>query len=83
MMSARLVVPASSIGLEAVGRAPGGELILRVTGEPGREYILEASADLVTWVAVKTFTLSDATSEMVDAEARPWPRRFYRVRLAP
>ena len=42
-----------------------------------------AGAPRLTWVAVKTFTLTDATSEMVDAEARPWSHRFYRVRLVP
>jgi hypothetical protein len=48
------VLPVREIpsSVELVGRATNGDRIVRVLGEPGIRYVLEASADLVHWSTV-------------------------------
>ena len=69
--------------LSLSGRMPNGDVSLRLTGEAGRTYLIETSADLQSWAEWKTVTLTGTDVELLDAEARNWPRRFYRARLAP
>ncbi len=67
-------------------RMPDGGLFLRLIGEPGRQYVIEASDNLATWESLQTVTFGDGggrESELADTKARSLPRRFYRVKLAP
>jgi hypothetical protein len=62
---------------------PGGALEISHTGDPGWPYIIQESADLVTWTNVKT-NIAPATGlvSLVTA-ATNQPAQFYRVQLAP
>lgn len=65
-------------------RLDNGGVLLRVIGEPGVQYVLEASPDLNTWDPIKTNTTSvdDGSFDFLDESAAGEPRRFYRVREA-
>lgn len=63
-----------------------GATVLTVRGLIGRQYDIEASVDLNTWILIDTVTLPDGGSlEFSDPEAASYPQRFYRIsqRLAP
>jgi hypothetical protein len=75
------VPPTSKLGL--VGRSPEGDVALRVIGPAGSQYVIETSTDLSRWTVLKTVTLSASEMDVVDAEARKMPNRFYRVRSGP
>lgn len=57
---------------------------LRLTGEPGRKYALEASSELKTWLTLRTNTTSaaDGVVDFSDTDL-PQARRLYRARLVP
>ncbi|MEO8427556.1 MAG: hypothetical protein ABI651_10645, partial [Verrucomicrobiota bacterium] len=58
----------------------GGPVLLRLFGEAGIQYSIEASLDLQTWTPIKTISSSDGVSEFVDNAASVLLKRFYRAR---
>jgi hypothetical protein len=67
--------------LEGVAVLPGGQFLLRLSGPPGRTYVLEYSLDLHQWSAIKTGTVgSDGWLDFLDTDASQNSRRFYRAR---
>jgi hypothetical protein len=66
--------------LSVVERAPAGELLLRLSGAPGSELVIETSTDLTNWTPLKTVTVTNEQAEFVDPDAKHLPGRFYRVR---
>lgn len=72
------IVPSKN--LAALDRSSTGEMFLRLTGEPGTQYIIESSTDLTTWVPMKTVTLTNHQLEWADTDARNSTGRFYRAR---
>lgn len=49
-------------------------------GTPGRTYQIEASTDLLHWIVIDTVTATPTgIIEILDAEARRFPQRFYRA----
>ena len=72
--------------LEFVGWAPFGSAFqVKVWGEPGVTYSLEATTDFQTWTPVAQGTASGTESSVVlrDTDARNHPRRFYRASSKP
>lgn len=62
----------------------GGAFVLRLAGEPGRKYALDASQDLSNWTALKTNVVGfDGTVDFADTSAGALPLRYYRGRLVP
>ena len=49
-------------------------------GSTGRVYLIDASANLVTWTNLRTFTNLTGTIQFRDAASTNQPRRFYRGR---
>jgi hypothetical protein len=66
--------------LEADLTAGAGAIGLRLVGEPGRDYVIEASTDLEDWIALGRVTAGDAPTPFVDSDAGQHAMRFYRVR---
>jgi uncharacterized protein (TIGR03790 family) len=64
--------------LSAQGRTSDGSFGLHVQAPAGSASLLQASTDLVTWTTIGTIAAGGAV-DYVDAAARDWPRRFYRV----
>jgi hypothetical protein len=71
--------------LEPFGLARGGAYSARLYGEPGLVYRVEASADLVHWETLLTFTAPTPGGilDFQDPNASHFTQRFYRARQAP
>ncbi len=65
----------SGSGLQADG---GFQLLLN--GDPGAEYVIEASSDLVSWEAITNVINVDGVISFVDEGASNYQQRFYRTR---
>jgi hypothetical protein len=63
----------------AVRLVPGGGVQLTLTGGVGQTYNVEASTNLVNWVAVTNLVLSTGTGQFTDYSATNCPQRFYRA----
>jgi len=59
----------------------GGQFSLTVTGQPGPEFAVEASTNLVGWSAL--WTTNSIPFDWVDTNAGAYPTRFYRLVLGP
>jgi hypothetical protein len=82
----RLAAPIQvNFGGPATPRITGGRFLadgtfeLDVTAQIGTDYVLQASADLASWVNVTTFTCYALPTYVMDLQAGSFPRRFYRV----
>jgi hypothetical protein len=70
--------------LATLGRTADNQFLLRLTGPSGYRYAIEATTNLVNWVALKTNVVSDGSFDYVDTTAPNFPRRrYYRARLVP
>ncbi|MEO8427187.1 MAG: hypothetical protein ABI651_08755 [Verrucomicrobiota bacterium] len=80
-----VAAPVSSIPstLQIVSRLPNGATILQLFGEPGLNYTIDASSDLVSWTAMKVVNATDGVADFVDNTAANFPLRFYRARQTP
>jgi hypothetical protein len=58
----------------------GNGFALKVTGEAGVTYVLEASQDLIEWFGVLTFEGSGQPLWVEDSRVAGQPHRFYRIR---
>lgn len=69
--------------LTPVGRLEDGRFLLRVFGEAGRRYAIEASTDLDQWLSLKEITAPepDGVFEFLDDTSPGTSKRFYRTRL--
>ena len=65
--------------------SPGGPgpAVIRLTGENGYRFAVEASPDLVVWVPVGSATTAGGFADFSDPAAEGEPRRFYRAYWAP
>jgi hypothetical protein len=68
--------------LQLLERRPNGDVSLRLTVDPGLNYTVEASSDLLLWLPIHTQLASDSTFEFLDTAAAGQVHRFYRARLA-
>ena len=68
--------------VDPVQRLNNGAFLLRLTGEPTRQYAIDATTDLVNWCALATNSASaNGTFDFVDATATNYDSSFYRARL--
>ena len=83
-VEAALVIQSRTLATTVAFDRDRASLRLRVTGEPGLIYVLEASANLMHWSPIVTNVISaDGLFEVPDLDAKTVPQRFYRVTLAP
>lgn len=64
-------------------RLSDGQFMLRLSGESGRSYAIEATTNLTNWSSIRTNTASGGYFDFLDTAAPGFPRRFYRARLLP
>lgn len=67
--------------LQNVSRLADGSNLLRLTGEPNRTYVIEATTDFQTWTPIKTNTPPDGIFEHLDLDAIGKAARFYRGKV--
>ncbi len=58
---------------------PGEGTLLSVMGDPGAEFVLEVSADLVNWEPLSELMSGSGRVEFFDVDAAGAGRRFYRL----
>ena len=56
-----------------------GQFRFTLTGEDGRSYPIQASTNLVTWIAVTNCLSATGTNPFTDPAAPNYSRRFYRA----
>lgn len=61
----------------------GGQRSIRVNGRSGVSYAIDASTNLMTWIALKTNAAAGGSYDYTDTAATNTPRRFYRARWVP
>ena len=68
--------------LRAIERLADGRFLLRVFGEPGLHYVIESSANLSTWIPVKTNLAPnpDGIFDFLDDSSVGQSRRYYRAK---
>jgi hypothetical protein len=66
-----------------LGRAGNGQTSLRLTGQNGSKFAIEASTNLVNWTALNTNLVTDGSFDHVDTGAPAFTRRLYRARWVP
>jgi hypothetical protein len=66
-----------------LGHVPHGAHLLRLWGEDGRRYAIEATVDFRNWTALRTNTADNGEFDFADTTAAGFPSRFYRARLVP
>ena len=73
---------AAPFRLSPLGKSSNGPFLLRLAGEPGRDYAIDVTTNFTQWSSVRTNTTStDGTFDYVDTQASALSRRFYRARL--
>ena len=75
------VAPAEPFRLESLGAVPGLGCVLRLHGQPGRRYAIEATTDFANWTALKTNEATDGSFDYLDRGSPVLGPRFYRGRL--
>jgi hypothetical protein len=69
--------------LSAPVRLSNGQFQFNFSGNPGQNYTLQASSDLVNWSSLMTTNSSNSSYTFTDPAATGMPRRFYRVWAGP
>ncbi len=79
---ARLNGDASSLKLFPAARSPGSPFRMTLTSQPGKQYRIDVSIDLVNWSPVKTISATGLSLEFEDTSTTSAGARFYRAVLA-
>jgi hypothetical protein len=74
------VVPPRAPRLQVLGRTGDGQFLLRVRGQSGARFAIDATTNLTQWTALKTNVVTDGFFDYVDSSAPAFARRFYRAR---
>lgn len=74
-----LIAPGNNL-ISDVQRLANGMFTFRFYGEPGTNYVVQASSNLVTWTALATNQVSAlGYFEFTDVGATNYSKRFYRI----
>ncbi len=76
-------IPVPPAQVQLLGRTGEGWSLLRVNGQNGSRWSLDATTNLVNWTALKTNVISGTFFDHVDTTSAGLPRRYYRARLVP
>ena len=67
--------------LGAVRLVSGGGVQVTVTGGMGQTYTIQASTNLVNWVAITNMVLSTGSGQFIEYSVTNCPQWFYRAVL--
>lgn len=74
----------TQFGINRVVKMPSGGINLTAEGvTPGRTNVIEASTNLVNWISISTNVASSNSFVVIDADAKDFDRRFYRLLQLP
>ena len=69
--------------LQFLGRTGEGWALLRVFGQAGSRWAVEATTNLLNWTELTTNVISSGYFDIVDTTAAGLTQRSYRARLVP
>lgn len=69
--------------LETLGYSGNGPFLLRVVGQSGARFAMDATTNFIAWTALKTNVITDGYFDYVDSSAPAFTRRYYRARWTP
>ena len=82
-VTARVTVPSRPL-LQVTGRLADGKTVLKLTGQSGYAFAIEATTNLFNWTSLDTNSVgSGGFFDYVDNGAAGLPRRYYRARWVP
>ena len=74
------VSPSGTVPTVRVRVTPSRQVILTVTGQPGRIHEIQATQNFTTWTIYMVTMSASGSMDVIDANAASFSRRFYRVR---
>lgn len=77
------IPPPPSAQMQFLGRTGEGWALLRVSGQNGSRWSLDATTNFTHWTALKTNTVSGTFFDHVDQTAAGLRQRYYRARWIP
>ena len=77
------VLPPPRPNMTLLGRAGNGQISLRLTGQNGNRFAIEASTNLLNWTGLITNLVTSGSFDYVDTGAAAFSRRLYRARWVP
>jgi len=77
------VLPPPRPKMTLLGRTGSGQTSLRLTGQIGSKFAIEASTNLLNWTGLITNQVTSGSFDYVDTGAPAFSRRFYRARWVP
>ena len=71
--------PSQPSGFSVATNGFNGLATFQLTGQPGYNYIIEASTNLVSWTSIAELVTTNGTVSFTDSAATNYPQRFYRA----
>ncbi len=79
-LSLTFTAAAAPLSLGSPQRLTGGEFRFNLQGSAGKTYVIEATTNFSSWLALATNTITSPPLTYTDAGSTGLPRRFYRAR---
>jgi len=77
------IVPPAAPRLWLIERTTAGLVILRLEGQSGARFAIDATTNLSSWTPLRTNVVSDGFFDYFDTSATALSRRYYRARWVP
>jgi Immunoglobulin domain len=69
--------------IDQITTLPGSYVQMILSGEPGSNYAIEGSSNLLNWVQITNLIMGNSTMQFTDDSGTNNPLRFYRARVGP
>jgi len=63
----------------SISPVSGDQLLLTLSGQAGRAYVLQATTNVSNWISIKTNTATNSVFDFFDTGVTIFQRRFYRA----
>ena len=63
----------------SISPVSGDQLLLTLSGQAGRAYVLQATTNVSNWISIKTNTATNNVFDFFDTGVTSFQRRFYRA----
>lgn len=77
------IQPPAAPRLHLLDRTSAGSVFLRLEGQNGYRFAIDATTNLATWTPLRTNIVSDGSFDYLDTSAAAFSLRYYRARWAP